>query len=58
MLRLGWRLGLRLGAARLNRLNIWRACGSVVVYLWRAWVRLGYSHRIFRRRVWLTPVSD
>jgi len=47
------------GSARLgSKARIWRAWTSLVFFLWRAWVRLGYSHRIFRRRVWLTPASD
>jgi len=46
----------RLGAAYTAR--IWRAWTTLVFFLWRAWVRLGYSYRIFRRRVWITSVSD
>jgi hypothetical protein len=51
-------LGLRLGAARLKRLDIWRAWTALVFNLWRAWMRLGKQCRIFRRRVWATSVSD
>ena len=52
-LRLGWTRRKRLGSAR-----IWRAWTSVVVHLWHAWDARGLLCRIFRRRVWLTAVSD
>ena len=51
--RLGSGSAWRLGSAR-----IWRSCGSVVFNLCRAWVRLGYSYRNFRRRVGITSGSD
>ena len=71
-MRLGWtrlaarlaaRLDLACGSAGLGvngsaRRDIWRAWTSVVVYLWRAWAAHGLLCRIFRRRVWLTAVSN
>jgi len=50
ILRRGWRRGL---TAR-----IWRAWTTLVVYLWSAWLRVVQQCRIFKRRVWITSVSD
>jgi len=38
--------------------RIWRAWTAVVVYLCRAWMSVVQQCRIFRRRVWITSVSD
>ena len=56
--RLGWMARLGNDSARLRRLNIWRARTTRVFNLWRAWLRVGDSHRIVRRRVRLTAGSE
>ena len=57
------RLDSAIGSARTRRnwlgaAQIWRVCVSVVFNLWHAWMRMGDLGRIFRRRVWITTVSD
>ena len=48
-----WRQLRRLGSAQ-----IWRAWTPLVFFLRARRMRVGYSSRIFRRRVWATSCSD
>jgi len=52
------RLGWKLGWISAYTARIWLVWTTLVFFLWSAWVRLGYSYRTFRRRVWATSVSD
>jgi len=44
--------------ARLSATQIWRAWTPVVFFLWARRLRVGYSDRSFRRRVWATSCFD